>query len=213
VMRLPSLLVLVLLAGVLLQAGPATEGRASAGVDRGNGWRSATTLFSATGGGFPAVGGPAVALDGRRRATAVWWYDSEHVLMESDWTEAGGWTQARTLTALGTDVASSPLLAVDARGDALMSWLAGQQLRVSYRTVGGEWQQPKTLSRPGESAGSPQIAIDDRGRSLILWTSSRPSSSARYGLAFRWRSFCAAEPAPGVSRRSFARARMWPRSR
>ena len=181
-MRLPGLLVLVLLAGVVLRAGAATGGGASAAVARGSGWLPATTLFSATAGG---VGAPAVALDGHRRATAVWPDASEHVLMESDWTEAGGWTQARTLTALGTDVSSSPLLAVDARGDALMAWSVGQQLRVSYRNVGGEWQQPRTLSRPGVGAGVPQIAIDDRGRSLILWTSSRPSSTARYGLAFR----------------------------
>ena len=181
-MRLPGLLVLVLLAGVVLRAGAATGGGASAAVARGSGWLPATTLFSATAGG---VGAPAVALDGHRRATAVWPDASEHVLMESDWTEAGGWTQARTLTALGTDVSSAPLLAVDAGGDALMAWMAGQQLRASYRTAGGEWQQPTTLSRPGESAGSPQIAIDDRGRSLVLWTSSRPSSSALYGYAFR----------------------------
>jgi hypothetical protein len=100
-MRLPGLVVMVLLAGVVLQAGAATGGRASAAVDPGRGWQPATMLFSATAG---AVGPPAVALDGRRRATAVWLYDSAHVLMESDWSESRGWTQARTLTSLGTDV-------------------------------------------------------------------------------------------------------------
>jgi hypothetical protein len=171
-----GLVALLVLVGLGSLAGSAPRGRARAAVDPGNGWQAAATLFSATGGEFPRVGAPQVAIDGSRRATAVWLYASEHVLVESDWTEAGGWTQARTLTSLGTDVSSveAPLLSVDQRGDALLAWIANQQLRVSYRTAGGEWQQPTTLSRPGERVAYPQIAIDDQGRALVMWLASPP---------------------------------------
>jgi hypothetical protein len=176
-MRWSSVVALLVLVGLGSLVGSATRGRARAAVDA-SGWQPATTLFSASGAEFPAVASPTVALDGRRRATAVWLYDSEHVLMESDWTETGGWTQARTLMSLGTDVSGSPLLAIDARGDALMAWIANQHLRASYRTAGGQWQQPKTVSRPGEAAAYPQIGLDDQGRSLVLWNASRRLSTA-----------------------------------
>jgi hypothetical protein len=78
-----------------------------------------------------------------------------------------------------------PLLAVDARGDALMAWGVDQKLRVSYRTAGGEWQQPTRVSRPGEGVdSSPEIALDDHGRALILWNASRPSSGGRFASRF-----------------------------
>jgi hypothetical protein len=182
-MRRLSLVALLVLVGLGSLVGSATRGRARAGVDPGKGWEPATTLYSASGAEFARVSSPTVALDGRRRATAVWLYDSEHVLMESDWTESAGWTPAKTLTSLGNEVFSSPLLAVDARGDALIAWITNdEKLRAAYRPAGGGWQPPKTLSRPGDSVAFPQVGLDDRGRSLVLWNSSRRSSG---GYRFR----------------------------
>jgi hypothetical protein len=130
---------------------------------------------------------PTVALDGHGRATAVWLYTSaarhEAVTMEADWTAASGWTPARTLTAFGTRVFQPPSLAVDARGDAVIAWIARDQVgsfqvQASYRRAGRAWEAPRTFSRVGETANYPRVGIDDRGRALLMWNTTRGSSGA-----------------------------------
>jgi hypothetical protein len=171
-------------------AGSATRAPADGPGARTGTWQAPTILFSASPADNPStVARPTVAFDGHGRATAVWSYSSgarqEDVLMEADWSSAAGWTPARTLTSLGTDVSRPPTLAVDSRGDAVMAWIAANdQLRIAYRSAGEAWQRPRTLSLPGDSASCPQVGIDDHGRSLAMWDAARPSSSE---YQFSWK--------------------------
>lgn len=98
VMRRLSVLAVLVVGGLGSQTGSATRAPAGAGVAPAV-WQPAATLFSASPADYPMVGGPAVALDGRGRATAVWLYSlyssgphRESVVMEADWTAARGWT-------------------------------------------------------------------------------------------------------------------------
>jgi hypothetical protein len=84
----------------------------------------------------------------------------------------------------GTDVSSSPALAVDARGDAVIAWTAygagGEQVRAAYRLAGRAWQPPRTLSLTGEIADDPRVALDARGRALVVWRASPPSTGSSH---------------------------------
>jgi hypothetical protein len=185
--RLGALLVLV---GFVSLAGSATRATGDRAGARTGTWQPPTTLFSAGPADYPSsVTRPTVAFDGHGRATAVWSYSScsrQEYVMEADWSPAGGWTPALALTALGTDVSRPPVFAVDARGDAVMAWIAAtDRLRAAYRSPGGAWQRPRTLSLPGESASYPQVGIDDHGRSLVMWEAARSSSSGGYKFSLK----------------------------
>jgi len=198
--RAPILAVFVCVVGALVvgsggAAATRTAHPASAIVGT---WQPSTTLFSASSPDdeITAVDGPSVAADGRGRATAVWLYSSapvdehdtpppESVIMEADRSASGGWTRARALTALGTDIDHPPSLAVDARGDAVLAWDDGEeQVRAAYRPAGHSWQAVRTLSPPGVRAwggtpDDPQVALDDRGRALVAWTDEDASGVFR----------------------------------
>jgi hypothetical protein len=102
----------------------------------------------------------------------------------------------------GTDVSSSPALAVDARGDAVIAWTAygagGEQVRAAYRLAGRAWQPPRTLSLTGEIADDPRVALDARGRALVVWR-ARLRRPVHFTFAWRW--LLAAERAVGAKRR------------
>ena len=74
------------------------------------------------------------------------------------------------------EVASSgidpePVLAMDARGNALAAWANGTTLRSSSFMPSTGWQPPSTVSAmPGDS---PALAMNPSGRAILLWYSTR----------------------------------------
>jgi hypothetical protein len=190
-----GLVALFVVAGLLSGAqAPVSTLAGSAVVSGRLGWQPPTIVFAADLADEPlAVGGPNVALDGGR-ATAVWSFASaplrQQVVMEADWSATAGWTNPRTLSRSGIFAVSTPQVAVNARGDAVVSWTdqigALTQVVARFRPAGGDWQPVQLLSFPSEAASAPRVALDGRGRALVAWASSSGIDAAVHPFGGVW---------------------------
>ena len=106
------------------------------------------------------------------------------------------WTPAARVPRSGVS-AREPRIGVDARGDALVAWLARDGRRYRVRAVrqraSGRFGTTRTLSRGG--AGEHAVAVSSRGRAAVAWRRSD-------GRASR------VEAAVGASARRFSSARI-----
>lgn len=88
---------------------------------------------------------------------------------------ATSWSSADVLSPIDKTL-SQPQVAIDGRGNALVTWLHsdGTHLRVQAveRPAGGSWSAPVDLSSPSTNAGRPQLAIDALGHAVVAWRSS-----------------------------------------
>ena len=69
--------------------------------------------------------------------------------------------------------ATSPDVAVNARGDAAAVWVRGsgraRQIVASLRPLGGGWSRPVGISRRGRPSIDPQVAVGTDGRVVVVW--------------------------------------------
>lgn len=61
-----------------------------------------------------------------------------------------------------------PQVAVDARGDAIVTWNYGGDIRAVFRPAGGSWQAPTPIAGP--YAYFSKIAMDPKGDAVAVWS-------------------------------------------
>jgi len=141
--------------------------------------------------------GPRVAVDGSGDAVAVWTSspgeNASAVLVQSAARPLGGsWQRPVTISKRGS--ASSPEIAVDAKGNAIAAWTSyaahRSSVQAATRAAGRRWSAPARLSAPGDSAARPHVAFDARGNALAVWQRMRAGRSsirsARRPAGGRW---------------------------
>lgn len=129
-------------------------------------------------------GDPQVALDARGDAIIVW---DGHPTEYSDkamvaYRPSGGtWREPVAVSDEG-EMLESLKVALDAEGDAIVAWGgSGKEeggyaaVRATYRSAGGGWESPRTLSEAGENAYPSDLVFDASGNAAILWQRSSGS--------------------------------------
>jgi hypothetical protein len=117
-------------------------------------------------------GAPAIAIDSRGTATAVWNAEVEN---------GEGSIEGSTRTALGRRWAPfgvvghgmSPRLAADGRGDLATSWESGfynhaELVQGAVRPTGGAWQAPTLLFPTNRRSDRPTVALDSSGEAFVV---------------------------------------------
>jgi hypothetical protein len=86
--------------------------------------------------------------------------------------------------ARGQPLGSSPSLALNARGDAIVAWTRGiaVRTRLEARTAsrGGRFRSPVALA--GGEVEQPRIAMNDRGAAVVLWSRTVWVRGAPFGV-------------------------------
>jgi hypothetical protein len=128
------------------------------------GWVGAETVSS------PArAEGVRTAIDADGDVLAVW--RSSGLLFSTRSPGSGGWSAPQQISS-ETEV-GSPALAVNAAGEAVISWLgfAGTTaVHAITRDAAGSLSAETTLSLPGEGPGAPRVALDSSGDAVVTWT-------------------------------------------
>ena len=98
------------------------------------------------------------------------------------------WDEAERAS-VGPMDATTPDVALNARGDAAAAWVRGtgrsRQIVVSYQPVGGGWSRPEAISRRGRPAIDPKVAVAPDGRVVVVWRQVARSRVVRVGGARR----------------------------
>ena len=119
----------------------------------GGSWQTQVDLSAGFTSSYPAQ--PEVAVDAQGDATAVWdLYDGSSYITQAAARPAGGsWQAPVVLSSTGSHLQSFPEVAVDPNGDATAVWSLDDggsfTVQATVRSVGGSWQTPVDLSRPG----------------------------------------------------------------
>lgn len=131
---------------------------------------SAINLSAAGEDGFQ----PQVGVDGSGNVHAVWTRsDGSHFRIQySTRTANGDWSAPVNISDAG-QAASEPQLDVDPSGNLLVVWTRsdGTNLRVqaTFKTFGGGFTAPVTVSDPGFDASRPQVDFDNSGKAIAVW--------------------------------------------
>lgn len=85
--------------------------------------------------------------------------------------------------------ATSPDVAMNARGDAAAAWVRGagrgRQVVASLRPLGGAWTRPMAISRRGRPSIDPDVALAADGRTVVVWRQVVRSRTVRTAGARR----------------------------
>jgi hypothetical protein len=85
---------------------------------------------------------------------------------------AAAWSDPERMSR-GTMDATSPDVAVNARGDAAAAWVRGsgraRQIVATLRPLGGSWSRPEGISRRGRPSIDPRVAVGPDGRVVVVW--------------------------------------------
>lgn len=128
----------------------------------------------------PGVAAPALAMNARGEAIAVWNTGSltGSAVQAAFWKPGKGWGRPKYLS--GPNLSPTlPRVALDARGDAIVVWVrvsAGaysNTVQAATRLSGRAWEGPHALSAPEQSAHEPDVAISNRGSAIVVWTLDR----------------------------------------
>jgi hypothetical protein len=96
-----------------------------------------------------------------------------------------GWGTARTIPGAH---GGPPSLAIDARGDALVTWQANRGIEAAARPAGGSWKTRYTVSvheRGDPGAGDDGLAaLDARGDALSTWQNDEGIKTAWHPSLF-----------------------------
>ena len=123
-----------------------------------------------------------VAFDAHGDAFAVWGaYSSNvpegdaHFSIQAAFRPAGGtWQAPVDLSPVEAPGSVHPSLAVDALGDAIVTWNrgegpAGGPVQEAFRPAGGAWQAPVDVTQGNEWGDFSQVAFDRHGNALAMW--------------------------------------------
>ena len=142
-------------------------------------WQPVTNLFadlSAAGGSAQT---PAVAVDSRGDATAIWSrYDGTQLVVQSSTRPAGSTWSAPVDLAAGGSI-YNPQLVVDPAGSVTAIWrrreVSTSVVQAATRSVGGAWSTPVDLSVDksvdvSQPTDFPQVAVDAAGTVTATWS-------------------------------------------
>jgi hypothetical protein len=121
-----------------------------------------------------------IGMDARGDVMVVWREEALNRGRSAIWARirpAGrGWETARTISRTR---GGPPSLAIDARGDALVTWQDERGIEAAARPAGGPWEKPHTVSvheRGGPGAGDDgRAALDARGDALATGRTAKAS--------------------------------------
>jgi hypothetical protein len=130
-----------------------------------------------------------VGIDTRGDAMVVWHEEALNDGRSAIWARirpAGrSWGTARTIPGAH---GGSPSLAIDARGDALVTWQEKRRIEAAARPAGGSWQKPYTVSvheHAGSGVGDDGLAaLDARGDALVTWQNHEGIRTAWHSSLF-----------------------------
>ncbi len=98
---------------------------------------------------------------------------------------AGATWDGTERASVGPMDATSPDVALNARGDAAAVWVRGsgraRQIVASYRPLGGSWSRPEGISRRGRPSIDPKVAVGPDGRVVVTWRQAVRSRVVRVG--------------------------------
>jgi hypothetical protein len=138
--------------------------------------------------------GPQVAVDDTGDAVFTWTrFDGTNSRVEARARSAAGTlSSVQTLSKSGQD-ASGPQVAVDANGDAVLTWTRSDgsnpgvccdRVQARARSAAGTLSSVQPLSDPGQNAFGPQVAVDTDGDAVFTWArSDGRTSGSRPGRA------------------------------
>lgn len=115
-----------------------------------------------------------VGVDAAGHVVAVWVRvrNGIHAVDTATLPDGGSWSTPVTLSEPGRDSVASQV-AVNAPGAAIVVWRGYDgthwRLQSSYRSTGGTWSAPTTLSEAGRDAERPDVAIDAHGNAVAAW--------------------------------------------
>jgi PKD domain len=119
-----------------------------------------------------------VAFDAHGDAFAVWEaYSSSvpegdaHFSIQAAFRPVGGaWQAPVDLSPVEAPGGEHPSLAVDAQGDAIVTWNRGAgPVQEAFRPAGGAWQAPVDLTQGSAEGDFSQVAFDKQGDALAMW--------------------------------------------
>ena len=119
-----------------------------------------------------------VVFDARGDAFAVWEaYSSSvpegdaHFSIQAAFRPVGSaWQAPVDLSPVEAPGGEHPWLAVDAQGDAMVSWNRGAgPVQEAFRPAGGAWQAPVDLTQGSAEGDFAQVAFDKQGDALAMW--------------------------------------------
>ena len=118
-----------------------------------------------------AASEPAIAADAAGDVVAVWAEPEgvgQMVVLAAE-RVAGGTFGAPTVVAGPGAGVGEPAVALDAHGDALVSWSRGGAIEAALRPAGGAFAAPEDLSVESEEGSSPVAAFDSAGDAVVAW--------------------------------------------
>lgn len=134
-------------------------------------WLSAINISDAGQDGFE----PQVVNDPSGNVHAVWTRSdgSNFRIQYSTRTAGGAWSSPVNLSDPGQS-ASQPQIASDPSGNLLVVWTRsdGTNLRIqaSFKSSGGSFGAPATISNAGFDATEPQVDFDSAGKAIAVWS-------------------------------------------
>lgn len=140
----------------------------------GEGWLAPEQVSDGTADGAA----PVVATDATGRAWSAWcqWNGTDASIWAAHRDPDGGWA-APTLVDGRSGYSCAPRLAVNAGGDAAVTWGRQgwdpdhrQDVWISRLTAGGTWGEPELLSDDVASAFGPQVVLSASGEATVAWT-------------------------------------------
>ena len=161
--------------------------------DASVGWDDAVLLENKSG----WASSPKIGMDRYGNAVAIWTHDDPSLwsirsIWSSRYTVGVGWTLAEEVAPI---CSSEVQLAVDADGDAIMTWGGGWGEYVGIWTNQFEhkvgWSSPKQLDNTSDYY-PPQIAVNGKGDAIVLW-----QSQVKWGWGEVWAARYSANNASG----------------
>ncbi|MDO3381618.1 Ig-like domain-containing protein [Gilvimarinus algae] len=131
------------------------------------------TQFNTNLGGVPQLGVDAVG-----RVMAVWQANrqGEGAIYVSHYSEAAGWSEPKPLNTSETMAHIDPKLAMNASGEAALTWEiveGAQSVNTSvygaFYTPNTGWTTPEPLEQSNDRAQDPAISIDASGNATVVW--------------------------------------------
>jgi len=109
-------------------------------------------------------------------------------------SSAGTWSAPERLSAAG-ESATSPSVALDAKGDALAVWqrtrAGASSIQSSTRPAGGDWGTAAELARVSTTSGAdsaqPHVAVGAKGDAAAVWTDDGAVQAALKPAGGVWR--------------------------
>jgi hypothetical protein len=119
---------------------------------------------------------PLIAMNARGDVFVAWEVDtSRGCLVRAAFRRAdGGWSAPRSVSDRHEFCGGNHRVAIDARGDAIVVWLAQRGpttfVETATRAADGRWTPRRIVARAPIIEESPQVGMDMRGDAIVVWS-------------------------------------------